>query len=85
MSDFYFEVGVLRDQMASKLANDMEQAPYVLAELAACVVPGSRDFEDFIDFAAALSEEQRTALQLFCEAVSDLLVQETEKDLQKND
>ncbi|MEM7667724.1 MAG: hypothetical protein AAF317_01060 [Pseudomonadota bacterium] len=80
MSDFYFEVGVLRDTMAAKLANDMEQTPYVLAEVAACIAPGSRDFDDFTDYVAGLSEEQKTALRLFCDAVSDMILEEDKSD-----
>lgn len=65
MSDYYFETGVSRDQMANALADNIEQTPYVLAEFADSCSPGTSDFDDFLDQTAALDDEQRANLWHF--------------------
>lgn len=73
MSDYHFETGVLRDQMASALANNTEQTGYVLAELAKAIPPGTVDFDDLVDGIANLEDAQMNALRTFCSALADAL------------
>lgn len=70
MSDFYFSVGVLRDDLAEALADDNEQSAYVLAHFADTVSPGSGRFDDFMDMAQSLDDDEKSALLAFCAAVS---------------
>lgn len=71
MSDYYFETGVLRDQMADRLAGNIEQLPYVLAQMASDVPPGSTAFDEFCDCFDDLDALQRQRLFEFCNAVAE--------------
>lgn len=73
MSDYQFETGVLRDQMASALANNTEQTGYVLAELAKALPRGTRDFDDLVDFIHELDQDQKDALGAFCLAIHEAI------------
>lgn len=70
MSDYRFSVGILRDQIVRELAENLEQTPYVVAELASRLERGKMDFDDFMDGVRALGDDQQKALLTFCNAVS---------------
>ena len=71
MSDYHFETGVLRDQIVEQLANNLEQTPYVLAELAERLEPGTMQFDDFCGVAQSLDTDQTANLQKFCQALTN--------------
>ncbi|GIT85432.1 hypothetical protein [Roseobacter sp. OBYS 0001] len=80
MSDYYFEVDVLRDQMATKLSDNLEQTPYVFAEVAKDIVPDSAYFTEFCDLVDNLDGGQKEALQQFCAALAKHLSPEIKKE-----
>ncbi|PWE50052.1 hypothetical protein DEM26_08870 [Thioclava sp. NG1] len=77
MSDYHFTAGILRDQIVSELADNLEQTPYVVAELASRLERGTMDFDDFMDGVRTLDDNQQKALLTFCNAVSLSLSEET--------
>jgi len=79
MSDYHFTVGILRDQIVSELSDNLEQTPYVMAELAGRLERGTMDFDDFMDGVRSLDEDQRNALLTFCNALS-LSLDDSAKD-----
>lgn len=77
MSDYHFSVDILRDQVASQLADRIEQTPYVLAEMAGRIsIDGN--FDDFMDSVRGLDDDQQMALLTFCNAVSLSLSEDTD-------
>ena len=66
MSDFYIDVGILRDQAASALCNNPEQLAYVLGEIAGNLRP-----EDLIEHDHMF--EDPTKAGIFLRALADHL------------
>jgi|GEM_PF-3615722 len=70
MSDYHFHISVLRDAVAEQLVDGIENTPHVLAEMAADIQPGTVNFDDFMDCAQGLDDEQKATLAAFCERVA---------------
>ncbi len=78
MSDYHFTTHVLRDAMAEQLAHNIEQLPYVLAEVARSAHPSSEEFDEFCDGVECLDALQRQHLFAFFQAAVDRLRDEDE-------
>lgn len=65
MSDFQFSTYVSRDEVASALANNSEQAGYVLAEFAARTFQ-TMDRDDMLDNLEVLADHHKEALGAMC-------------------
>lgn len=65
MSDYYFETGVLRDQMADRLAGNIEQLPYVLAKVAAEFEKYPPSYEELLEGVYSLPVGEQLQLVAF--------------------
>ncbi|MEI4264147.1 hypothetical protein [Roseovarius sp. D0-M9] len=71
MTDYTASVYLLRDTMVEMLSDDSnEQTPYVLAELAGFLIPGTRNHDQFLTELGELDSDQCLHLQSFCEAIA---------------
>jgi hypothetical protein len=73
MTDYSFHCNVLRDDIAEAIADNIEHAPYVLAEIAGHIAPCTVDFDDFCDGLEDLMDDQQEALLIFCQRVAAYL------------
>lgn len=71
--DYWCEVELSRDKVATLIGDNEEQAPYVFAEAAGSFQPGTYAYDSFIDGLAALEQSQRDQLLAFCAGVADRL------------
>ncbi|MBA83277.1 MAG: hypothetical protein CML69_00900 [Rhodobacteraceae bacterium] len=73
MSDYWTEIDISRDRMVSMLTDNLEQTPYVLANVAEDLAPGTHGFDDFCDQLDTLNADQKKHLRVFCSRLANHL------------
>lgn len=70
MSDYSARVSLLRGDISSMLTEDLEHTPWVLADVADGIQPGTANFDDFMDQVQTLSDAEKQSLMIFCDRVA---------------